>query len=282
MREFTDAVTATAPNLSYNIVQVGGWDDPNELPPPYMPLLEFPGSRLVSFEAVESQCKEMQAKAPANHTIIHATIAERRETRTFYDTHKKGSHSLYSPLEELPSGLSVSSTQRLAGVRLVETVGLDEALAGASIEDVDFLLMDVQGAELEVLRGATETLKKTLAVMAEVEFTQLYEDQPLFGDVCKYMTEQRYFFVHFAHICGNKTILERAETGRMMPQLWSDAVFLPYLDRLSFLPPIEHLKLALFANQVSATDVASAMLHCYDQQMGTSLVPLYIAAIRSA
>lgn len=49
---------------------------------------------------------------------------------------------------------------------------------------IDFLKIDTQGAGLDVLQGARNTLqRKVMAVEIEVEFARLYEAQPLFRDV---------------------------------------------------------------------------------------------------
>lgn len=47
----------------------------------------------------------------------------------------------------------------------------------------DFLSMDIQGAEYEVLRGAPRALKTILGIITEVEFRQIYQEQKLFADI---------------------------------------------------------------------------------------------------
>jgi len=53
----------------------------------------------------------------------------------------------------------------------------------------DLLKLDVQGYELEVLRGATESLKTTKAVIAEVSFVEYYKGQCLFHDLVAFLAE---------------------------------------------------------------------------------------------
>jgi hypothetical protein len=45
------------------------------------------------------------------------------------------------------------------------------------------LKLDVQGFELEALRGATSLLERVDAVLTECSFVRFYEGQPLFEDI---------------------------------------------------------------------------------------------------
>jgi hypothetical protein len=49
------------------------------------------------------------------------------------------------------------------------------------------LKVDVQGAELEVLAGARETLRATEYVLLEVSFFEFFANGPLFHDVVAFM-----------------------------------------------------------------------------------------------
>jgi FkbM family methyltransferase len=55
------------------------------------------------------------------------------------------------------------------------------------ISCVDFLYIDVQGAELQVLKGAGTLLQSVRAVWLEVEAVELYAGQPLAPDVDVFM-----------------------------------------------------------------------------------------------
>jgi len=62
----------------------------------------------------------------------------------------------------------------------VQQVRLDQAIP---VEEVDILKLDLQGYELEAVKGAGDLLDRITIIITEVEFVPLYEKQPLFGDI---------------------------------------------------------------------------------------------------
>jgi FkbM family methyltransferase len=70
---------------------------------------------------------------------------------------------------------------------VVETTTLATVMDRHAIERIDFLHMDVQGAELLVLRGAGGRIADIAAVWLEVEAVELYLDQPLRPEVEAFM-----------------------------------------------------------------------------------------------
>ncbi len=80
-------------------------------------------------------------------------------------------------------------------IEKMNAVTLDSAIA--SRVKPDFLKLDTQGSELDILRGATITLGSCLGVEAEVEFRDMYESQPLFGDLAKHMLNNGFEFIDF-------------------------------------------------------------------------------------
>lgn len=62
----------------------------------------------------------------------------------------------------------------------------------------DFLSIDTQGCELNIIKGSGFVLNENIiGIMSEVEFQRLYKEQPLFGDICKYLHDKDFFFVGF-------------------------------------------------------------------------------------
>lgn len=79
----------------------------------------------------------------------------------------------------------------------VPALRLDRLSADAGTP-VDWIAMDTQGAEYEILTGAEESCATTLVgFSAEVEFHPLYEGQKLFGDIAALAARHGF---HLAHL----------------------------------------------------------------------------------
>ena len=99
---------------------------------------------------------------------------------------------------------------------LVPTETLNNFLIENKIELVDFVHMDVQGAELMVLQGAQKYLNKIKMIWLEVENVELYKNQPLAMDVETYLKSNGFTKIKDTvnHIAGD--------------QLWVNYSFFPY------------------------------------------------------
>lgn len=73
-------------------------------------------------------------------------------------------------------------------------------LDSVGLDDLDFLKIDVQGAGNDVLKGANTALDQAFGLELEVEFVDLYLNQPLFGDVCKLLSSKGYEFFDFVDL----------------------------------------------------------------------------------
>ncbi len=82
------------------------------------------------------------------------------------------------------------------GAIVVPIRTLDDIAQECDLATIDLLKLDVQGYELEVLRGAERTLPKVHAILTEVSFYALYEGGVLFWDVHRFL-EERGFALHW-------------------------------------------------------------------------------------
>jgi FkbM family methyltransferase len=89
-------------------------------------------------------------------------------------------------------------------------------------EEADFIKIDIQGGELEVLKGSTVILESALGLELEVEFVEMYQNQPLFGDICKYLESKNLQFIDFTNLCR----WERNAHNGIGQNIFGDALFL--------------------------------------------------------
>jgi len=62
---------------------------------------------------------------------------------------------------------------------------------------VDFIKMDVQGYELEVLRGATRAMAQAQAIYLEVSLVPINQGCPLIDEVMQFMTGRGFRLLDF-------------------------------------------------------------------------------------
>ncbi len=104
----------------------------------------------------------------------------------------------------------------------VETIRLDAALASA-VHKGEFLKLDTQGTEYEILQGAELTLSvEAIAVYCEVEFAQIYRGQKLFGDIEVFLRSYGFSFIGF----DNMSYRSRTPWKGRERLLHADALFI--------------------------------------------------------
>lgn len=97
----------------------------------------------------------------------------------------------------------------------VEVVTLDEYAAAAGAWP-EALKLDVQGGELDVLRGADRCLRESVrGILCELQFVPLYEGAPRFDEVARHLAERGFRLYRFYD-------LHHAGDGQL---IFGDAVF---------------------------------------------------------
>lgn len=116
------------------------------------------------------------------------------------------------------------------GVISIPTTTLDRVLFAEreQAENLgEFLKIDVQGAEYDLLQGAHRTLaERTVAIIVETAFFSFYNRQKLFSEVELFLRERGFAFYGFQdiHYRSCKSLSKLTEAGRERA-FWADAVF---------------------------------------------------------
>jgi hypothetical protein len=102
------------------------------------------------------------------------------------------SSSLLEPDAEVIARRRGMETMREVARTEITTTTLESWAREADVARVDGLKLDVQGAELAVLRGAGELLEQVRVVDLEVEFNPIYRGQPLFAEIDVFLRERGF------------------------------------------------------------------------------------------
>lgn len=86
----------------------------------------------------------------------------------------------------------------LKEVRKVKTISVDEIVANGVAQSPEILSMDIQGIEVEALKGAEKALSDSvIAVTTESEFFEIYSGQGLFQEQLEILQKNSFRFVKF-------------------------------------------------------------------------------------
>lgn len=167
-------------------------------------LWRFPCARLICFEPLPEAGAVASQVLPADRVVVHkVALGAARGSVALHVSSQDDSSSL------LPIGQrqvdAHPGTEEIRQVTVPVDV-LETYLADPVLRRPCLLKIDVQGAELDVLRGAGESLELVDEVLVEVSFVELYEGQPLAGEVVAYLAARGFALVDL-------TGLTRAKTG---------------------------------------------------------------------
>ena len=120
-------------------------------------------------------------------------------------------------LESIEIGANSDKGCVSVGRMLVETNTLDNYCSKNNINAIDILKIDVQGYEMEVLRGAVEMLNngRIKLIYIETYFKPQYLHQPLFHDISKLLYDYNFLLndVYDPYFSNNNMI-------------WCDSIFI--------------------------------------------------------
>jgi FkbM family methyltransferase len=102
-----------------------------------------------------------------------------------------GNSSSSSLLPMLPRHTKAAPESAFVGTELVAVKRLDDII-GVAQEDRVWLKVDVQGFELDVLAGSERLLGQVDVVDIELSLVELYEGQPLLGEVVRDLSDRGY------------------------------------------------------------------------------------------
>ncbi len=250
----------------------------------YAPLMREGDCRIVGFDPFADPGLEQ----PATKFPLATAVPDPRVTTLSYfigNGEKAKFHlNAWSPTSSLfPSNLALmnefsglTATCNTVRVIDVETRKLDDV---KEIDACDYLKVDVQGGDFDVVAHAARLLEKTLCVHIEAEFAPLYSGQPLFSDIDVCMRQRGFQLIDLVKFGWNnyKALPSHSLRSRL---LWADAIYMKDPAAITAIDPRLLLRTAYIAHVVYRKyDLAAHLISLYDASSNSNLHNVYGSAI---
>ena len=143
---------------------------------------------------------------------------------TLYLTHYRDCSSLLKPNSDLLNMFVHRDLFRVEQELSLQTGTLDAELQRLGSVG-DFIKIDVQGYELEVLKGGEQAVSNSIGCELEVSFIEIYKNQPLFAEVDQWMRARGFFLADLERIWWRRAAAP-VEIQRRGTLAYGNAVYL--------------------------------------------------------
>lgn len=231
--------------------------------PPYHALRNLKACTVVGFEPQEEACKKLQDAAADNEVYVPVALGAPGPA-TLHMYKSTGFTSIFklrqACLDWIGRVQRQPATMREAQINLraMDDVG--------DIPAIDMLKIDVQGAELDIIRNGKTKLADAMAVITEIRYYQLYEDEPSWAELDTELRAQG--FVLHKLLPTKQFVLPNSARERMNPaqcgsqMIDGDAVYVRNMENPDALSDDQLKHQALFA--AAAFDSQDLAIRCLD------------------
>ena len=166
--------------------------------PIYKILLDLNSARLNAFEGDERQIEGIRNAYGSKVDIFKEFLFDGTEQTLYLCSGPSGMTSLFKPKQDALNFFNgFDNFGKVEQLERVQTQRMDSI---EKLPYIDFIKMDIQGAELTVLQNGIEKLSNCLATQLEVSWICLYENQPTFGDIDVWMRSQGFVPYKFTEV----------------------------------------------------------------------------------
>ncbi len=151
----------------------------------------FPDAVIHSFEPLEEPAQIFRnIFANDSKVKLYPYAVGREKTIAAFHVTKDDDSSSILPATQMQTNMFPGSAE--AEVRQVTMLPLSQAFDSNSLPAVSLLKIDVQGFELEVLKGSEDILDKFSNLYIECSFSELYQGQALAHEIISWLAQRRF------------------------------------------------------------------------------------------
>lgn len=158
-----------------------------------------PDTSVIAFEPLagpSSTFRKLFANDP-RVTLIPAALGSLAGETDIHVARRADSSSLL-PIGKLQSELFPGTDEQ--SISKITVMRLDDALDVSKLPKPVVLKIDVQGFELEVLKGAQRSLATIQSIYVELSFVPLYLNQPLAHEVIAWLADRKFALAGVFHL----------------------------------------------------------------------------------
>jgi FkbM family methyltransferase len=126
--------------------------------------------------------------------ILQVAVGDKVGTRTLYLTKHPGCSSILPPAPGAVDAFACRDFFAVTSTTQIELTTIDALFADKA--PFDFVKIDVQGAEYEVLTGGCQTFSVATGINLEAQLTPLYSDQALFPAIHDRMSSMGFHLIN--------------------------------------------------------------------------------------
>lgn len=162
----------------------------------------WPHAQIYAFEPVPELYEQLKINTAqfSNVATFNMALAQKSGNAIFYKSSGRSTatSSLLAPqeyLNEMP-GTFFEHIE-------VPTIDLDSWASVNNVTKIDLMWLDMQGGELDALKGAQKLIPTVTAIYTEVNFVERYKGNPLYTQIKQWLYE--HGFVPHQEAVGHKT-----------------------------------------------------------------------------
>lgn len=153
----------------------------------------LPRAQVVSFEPLQDAADRFNGALGQDPRVtLHVAAIGDDSGQALIHISKKDHSSSLLPITAVQQRLFRGTAER--GTTTVRVGRLSEFMSADEVEQPAMLKLDVQGYEIEALKGCEEFLPHFATILVEGSFMELYEGQPLADELVSWLLEQRFRF----------------------------------------------------------------------------------------
>lgn len=159
--------------------------------PIYKVLVDIGLANLSAFDGDSRHMKKLrETYGEENVDFYNCFLFDGKQQNVYLCDPASGMSSILKPKKEaLKFFNGFVKSAKVQKIESIKTMRLDDV---ENLNKPDFIKMDVQGAELEILKNGKNTIELCLSMQLEVSYFMLYENQPSFGEIDIFMRDKGF------------------------------------------------------------------------------------------